>query len=136
MDWQVDLASTTEVFDVTVSTMFRAAFSSISTAISSISLSLNPTGKRGAQGFAFPQDVPGIVLAPSRAIFSLISPEALPACAFLVLGGWATILSNLFAAMSSPSRLFHVAKTFQWHVSHYQLVTVPKDSPLLKVHNQ
>lgn len=56
--------------------------------------------------------IPGIVLAPSRPTFVLISSDAEPACTFWGLGGWATILSSLLAAINSPSRLFHVARTY------------------------
>lgn len=52
-----------------------------------------------------------MVRAPSRPTLALVSSDAEPAWTFWGLGGWATILSSLFAAMSSPSRLFQVSRT-------------------------
>lgn len=55
---------------------------------------------------------PGTVLAPSLRIFSATASSAEPACALFASGGSATSRSaSLDAAISSPSRLFHVAKT-------------------------
>ena len=54
---------------------------------------------------------PGMVRAPSLPTFDLISSVALPAWTFWGSGGCATIRSSLLAAISSPSRLFHVART-------------------------
>lgn len=54
---------------------------------------------------------PGMVRAPSRPTLALMSSEAEPAWTFSGLGGWATMRSSLLAAISSPSRLFHVART-------------------------
>lgn len=42
---------------------------------------------------------------------SVISADAFPACTFFGCGGCATIRSVVLAAISSPSRLFHVART-------------------------
>lgn len=54
----------------------------------------------------------GIVLAPSFATLVLMSSTALPACAFVGFGGCATMRSaTVFAAISSPSRRFHSART-------------------------
>lgn len=55
---------------------------------------------------------PGIVLAPSLPTLSETSLLALPAWTFIGSGGRATLRSaSLLASMSSPSRLFQVART-------------------------
>lgn len=54
---------------------------------------------------------PGIVRAPSLPTFSRRAASEAPAWQFFGSGGLATSLSaSLEAAMSSPSRLFHVAR--------------------------
>ena len=54
----------------------------------------------------------GIVRAPSLATLLATSAPALPAWAPLDIGGWATTrLWSVFAAISSPSRRFHSART-------------------------
>ena len=55
--------------------------------------------------------LPGTVLAPSLPTLALISPSALPAWTLCGSGAKATSRSSLLAEISSPSRLFHVART-------------------------
>lgn len=55
--------------------------------------------------------LPGMVLAPSLPTFSLMSSDAVPAWTFCGSGGSATTRSSVFAEMSSPSLLFHSART-------------------------
>lgn len=76
-------------------------------------------------------EIPGIVLAPSlpTLAFSSSSPE--PAWTFVAFGGWATIRSSLLAAMSSPSRLFHVARTYHLLVSLYSFHLSSSSLPLI-----
>lgn len=57
--------------------------------------------------------LPGTVRAPSAAILAAVASSAAPACAFVVRGGFATVLvvpPAAFSEMSSASRRFHSAR--------------------------
>lgn len=94
MDWEVHFGAPGKVFDVTVSSMFRTTLPLL-------------VPSNGFVGLGHT----GIVLAPSVAILSLRLSSALPACALLGSGGFATSRLVVLAAINSPSRRFHSART-------------------------
>lgn len=97
MDWQVDLGAPGEIFDIAITSVFRATLDNSQSSTQIMKDQMRHTG---------------IVRAPSLATFSLISSEALPAWVFVGFGGCATIRSSIvFAEISSPSRRFHSART-------------------------
>lgn len=103
VDGEVDFAAAGEVFDVAVSAVLDTHI------ISSVLYSGGYTGKGLGKHTS---GRPGTVRAPSLPTFSLMEASPLPAWTLMGWGGCATSRSMwAHEEISSPSRLFHSART-------------------------